>query len=781
MTEQSHYADQPEIESRNHITDSPKEPLPLASLAVHNTLHEAEKLTEHTPDTFLHALREHFQATPASSWATGPKAPFIPPRDQLLRIHDSLDSYETSKVVTRTDVNRLGISIWRLQATIPNAPRFTFSFLRDLYLEYREDAKAFKRWGMREPGALALYHSPAIIQEIEQRYAQHPAIHRNTIISAFVNNRLHPAEVLDSIIARVRTFQEDTEPRLREEYGYKGEWSPWFVRDLVTVQDGEAKARKIFSIMQQLETRYPHIPLHQFESLAKRAVNYRGQRGKVAQESVGELLADVPQFDYTADNLTAAAEQLGRLRQAHHEGIYLRPGGSTRYEGIWLAHVAKANWHDAFESIDIEKESRRLQLAVNLFNQSAASQEKYPPLDLDPQNLCHMLVVFANDVAAFRQKGVWNPAKAAIAHDPSMFDYYKEKFAISDGALKELFAHSASRHGGVEKSLIQFVELKKRYGSFINTDLMCEWACKPNALTQIPKIIGSMNKTMELYPWANKSDILRAGKHAEESDDLLGQWDARIKELARLYPKHKDLPMHRRKKLTKDIEGDVAANVSEYFARVTELEKIYDRSPYVHHFYALRWAENKERYLQLAEDHNIRVQKIIGILQKEGHIDIGDDIVSNLAFYYKTLTPEQRVSKFLANRQALDSLRQVHRLGDYIEQWMVDLVSARNTSLKYLRVQLKTLAEMNKAGNFRASSFKDFDLTYPKNPANDALKLTDDILSYLAPLDQQAIMLVFGFAQDISKTQLEEELDVPDLDKYVMEDVVPHLAMRLKK
>lgn len=776
MIKPSHGTESFGEEPKQQETCPPKDPSLLADVAIQQGLPRSAETLDYTPYVFLQSLRAHIQADPAASRAFGRSSSLIPARDQLLHIHESLHSPQEPKVITRTDVRRLSFNVWRLYPLIGDTPQPTYSFLRELYLLYKEDAQAFKKRGVPDPGILAMYHSPDIINEIDQQYGSHEFIDKAAILNAFKLNRVNPKQMLDDLITKMKDFKDVAEPALRSEYGYAGDWGAWFVRELIVNQQGEKSARKIFSIMQQIQQRYPDTPLEQLERLATRAIGYRGQRQKLAQAAITELLADTPQFTYSSPNLAIAKEQLMLIRKAQIEGMLKKPGKNYTYqEGMGLARTARANWHETFEAIDIEKECGYLHSMATQYNGLATTQEAHSKINLDPQNLCHMLVVFAEDVTEFRLKGMSDPARAARFYASSAFDHFREKFNIPENALRYLFSHSASRGSGLEKSVLRLVELEKQYGSSLSQSVLYKWACRTDALARIPEIMGFLEKAKTLYPWATKADILRAGKQ-EKFKDVLAQWDANIKEIDRLYPKNKDLPKYRRKMLA-SMEGDVSTNVRDYFSRVAKIKKTYSKSPFVSRYYMLTWAESKEKYLQMAKNHEIRVKEITSLLNDEGLDHMDHKVLGNLAFSHTSLTADERVEKFLANREALEIFRQDHHLGEHMEQWMVDSVSTKNTSLKYLRIQLKTLAYLKKSGAFDKSNFKALEPPDPEHTQkDDTYELAESALSRLAPLDQQAVMLIFGFAHDIDKASLEEELDVPDLEKYVMEEVVPHLA-----
>jgi hypothetical protein len=110
------------------------------------------------------------------------------------------------------------------------------------------------------------------------------------------------------------------------------------------------------------------------------------------------------------------------------------------------------------------------------------------------------------------------------------------------------------------------------------------------------------------------------------------------------------------------------------------------------------------------------------------------------------------ITEFTAAQNVLEAFREdeSHGLTRYMEQWMIDHIATVQSSESYMQHKLVILAQ---------------------------LKKNKEHLGHLLPqlnlLDRKATMTIFGFVQDITKAQLEQELDVPNLDDYVLKEILP--------
>lgn len=642
---------------------------------------------EHTPETFLEAMRTYVKMQARNKFTSIPTA-HNPVCNQLLRIHQAVEQHKKTNYITATDIGRLGYNAHCFQEKINNPPSFTFSFLEKLYRTYTQDTELFHANGYVSAGLVALQHSPEIIKEVAQRCTDHPFI-KSDISHVFRFHTRDPLGTLDKFIARGKELINDIEPKLREEYGFEGAWKPWIVRQIIKYSDHEDKAREFFSLMKQLHEKYPQAPIKKLEEWTT-AYTLPIRNSKVISPKIDELLAHLPpSIAYSEQALVSAAEELHRLRGARRdgtlrkEGKLIKPSPYLTPESLQLAYDAEHNWHEVFNNINLLQEASALWTDVTLYNLRVAAQDPSLTIRTDSENLYYILISFARDVAVLRKQGRKDPAVYATKNGPNI-------------------------HGN-------YIDFEKQ-----------------------AKI---------LHPWLTPAIARLAFAHPH-TKDVLASWDAKFKELTSLYPDHPDLPAYRCKLLA-TYEGDAREIAQTYLARVDEIVRNYEGEPFVKRVYALHWAQHKSGYQDEAKKHIVRVQEIDTLLRQKGSLYNDPVILGCLAFLHAQ--PDD-ITEFTAAQNVLEAFREdeSHGLTRYMEQWMIDHIATVQSSESCMQHKLVILAQLKRNKEHLGH-----------------------LLPHLTLLDRKATMTIFGFVQDITKAQLEQELDVPNLDDYVLKEILP--------
>lgn len=759
-----------------------------------------EAMTERTPALFLRDLRIYL-CRPENVVAKRRKPPdeYQPALDDLLAIREAHND-RTEQEISAAVAGRFltNIIVFR-QATGLGAedhPELTPSFLNKLYGMYVDDVAAFRQHAIQKPDLMALFHPGHIVSILEAQIADHPFLVKADIFFAFAAKRGNPQSVLDGLNAEVRHFKEEAEPRLRQEYGFEGDWTLSFIRNLCRHRAGaEVRARKVLDAMRDLRTKYPKARLSSIESWAKGTVVERAKKA----DGLQELLSDLPDITCEEEEVARGEEKLERIREARLSGVLDRKAGlvNARWssDATKVVRLAEANWHDAFDAIDIEKEAPRIWAAAKGYNDILSEEDARLVMSMESGHLYHMLVAFALDVTALQQEGpAWAASRVAHYHAPGVYTRYKEQYAddplITPTVLTKIIVDAPRIIDRQIERWFATMHALKQFEGQVTPGNLRRFAHIPDAFPLVEACVTFGSEARQEHHWVARHDTeYFFVTRKEEPEKKFAAWVKKVEQIRELYPKRKDLSLHRRKQLAKQ-EGSAQDVVEAYDARTKEILDLYKREPRIRRSYARWWASNApDSYLDIAKGHLASCDKVEETL-KELVIELEyPAIFGRIAF--KSSDPKRSAEAYVERRSWLEAaVQDSHNV--HIEQWMIDHAAAlTDTQTDYLVAlvnffaRLKAQGELNvyldenvsNVSRSRRSRTKHETIATPislDEPAQNR-ELIEEYLSWLSVLDRQAVAVVFGFDDDADKSELEKDLEVDDLDKYVFEEVVPHL------
>ncbi len=774
------------------------EPISAAMLDANAAL---ETMTTRTPAMFLSDLRIHL-CTSGESVAkrSAPPEEYRPALDDLLAMREA-HNQRTGQDISAAAVGRFltNVICFRQKSSLgpENQPELTTSFLDQLYGNYADDVATFSQYRLQKPDLLAFFHPSRTIAVVDKQLADHPFLTKADIAFAFLTKRSDPQGVLDGLVSAVHHFKDETEPRLRQEYGFEGDWTLAFVRKLCRRASGaEGQARTMFDTMRELRAKYPKARLESIESWAKGMVIEKGRKA----QGLRELLSDPPSMTCEEEEVALGAEKLGRIRKARLADILDRkasmPNVRWSPEATRLTHMAEANWHDAFNAIDVEKEAPRMWAAAKGYNETLSDEEAHLTMSLDISDLYHMLVAFAIDVAALQEEGQTAAAsRIAHYHAPGIYKQYEEKYKddplITPTVLAEIIAKTPRI---IDKQIRRWFDTMRDLECFkeeVTPGNLRRFAHMPDAVTIVQTCVDFGKEARQTYTWVTRSDVEYFFVTNEESQEKFETWAQKVGKIKEHYPKRRDLSLYRRKQLAK-WEGDAQKVVEVYDGRVKELMDLYEREPRIRKPYARWWAANSpESYLDIAKEHLVRCDTVDELLKERG-VELEDrELAARITF--KSSDLKNSVEDYLERRSWLETTTRDNDIPYQIEQWMIDYVATLSDKISYyLLGMVNFLAKLHAQGKLQYvkehGSVGSHTMQGTTKPELSILsthfhkdeqnrELIEEYFSWLSVLDQLAVAAVFGFDDDSDKSELEKDLGVEDLNRYVFEEVVPHILM----
>jgi hypothetical protein len=778
----------------------------LISAAMLDANATLETMTTRTPAMFLSDLRIHL-CTSGESVAkrSAPPEEYRPALNDLLAVREA-HNQRTGQDISAVAVGRFltNVICFRQKSSLrpENQPELTTSFLDQLYGNYADDVAAFSQYPLQKPDLLAFFHPGRTIAVLDKQFADHPFLTKADIVFAFLTKRSDPQGVLDGLVSAVHHFKAETEPRLRQEYGFEGDWTLAFVRKLCRRASGaEGQARTVFDTMRELRAKYPKARPESIESWARGTVIEKSRKS----QRLHELLSDLPGMTCEEEEVALGAEKLGRIRKARLADILDRkasmPNVRWSPEATRLTHMAEANWHDAFDAIDVEKEAPRIWAAAKGYNETLSDEEAHLTMSLDISDLYHMLVAFAIDVAALQEEGQTAAAsRIAHFHDPGIYGRYKEMYKddplITPTVLAEIIAKTPRI---IDKQIERWFKTMRDLECFkeeVTPGNLRRFAHMPDAVTIVQTCVDFGKEARQAYTWATRSDVeyfFVTGKEGPQGK--FETWAQKVGKIKEHYPKRRDLSLHRRKQLAK-WEGDAQKVVELYDGRVKELMDLYKREPRIRKPYAQWWAANSpESYLDIAKEHLVHCDTVDELLKEHG-VELEDrELAARISF--KSSDLKNSVEEYLERRSWLETTTRDNDIPYQIEQWMIDYVATLSDNISYYLLNIVNffaqlhawgkLQYVNATGSVGSHTTQGKSnpqlsiLSTHFNESGQNRELIEEYFSWLSRLDQLALAVVFGFDDDSDKSELEKDLEVEDLNRYVFEEVVPHLLMLSRK
>lgn len=668
----------------------------------------------------------------------------------------------------------------------------THKFLAGMYTTYVNDVKLFQNYGVSKPEDVALYHSPQILASLEAQYEDHAFIGRGDINKAFIRNRRDPPAALDALTSTVIRFKEVIEPMLREEYGYLGDWSLQFVKNICEASDPESVARKVFTTMQAIQAEYPRANL---KTVARWAEDSAIEAGKKTAK-ITELLREVPNVTVNEETLSQSEACLTLIRESLLSGrISPQINGGNMVAVQQLLRIIDTNWHTAFDTIDVSREVRRLCFAVRRHNETLDPQEV--AIDTAPENLYNMLVVFASQVAVLQEEGpVWAASDVARYHAPGIYNAYQDKYkdeaSLSSGTIAEIISHfpmSIDRH--IAERIDRISDLRAEFGSALSAHCLRQFSQYPDGADRTRAYLDFAPKAKAARSWIADADVARCFYSSSTPEIDFERWATTVEEIRSRFPRDRRFSIALCKRMTR-YKMDADDTINGYLDRLKEIRTTYKGNPFIPEEFAAHWAAGSPKaYLDIAKAHLRRIDRVNELL------DAADEEVDYVAARYLAFSdnsPEKRVAKYLELKHALEV---EYSEDDYVEQWMINQVAAHSNRFVNAEYKLRWLRYMKRVGIFDISLDKSTDYipsyhevladkAWHSLPENVVIYLesyaerqaqVEAFLSGLNPLDRQAVEVVFGFAPG-DRAALEEELNIEDLEAYVVNEVVPHIQAR---
>lgn len=387
-------------------------------------------------------------------------------------------------------------------------------FLSDLYKSYAEDVGFFAvNIDKRAATSLALHHKPSALFEIQNIYEGHPVITNRDIKMAFTKHTLNPWEYLQNLECKVNNFRGEIEPRLREEYGQPGQWSPNILKKICLYADPEAVARKTLVLNNEISNRYPNADHLTIENLVKKAVIVSGgEWAKLLQQ----ILEVTPSLNPSPEDLIKAKIEFNHLRQIRIQKPVFGPLATSHIQVQKLLNTINSNWRDSFEGLDIINNVRFLRTTVTFHNNRLSAKDADLAIDTSQSNLYSLFCVFADDVAQLKQEAQPQAAeKIARYHEPGVYTMYKEKYKNelslpTPASIESIIVSHPNRIDiNIKKFIGRYNDLKKTYGSSISGP----------AARRIARLTNSMERAEEYF-----DDIKTLKRlfeiNGEEIDDL---------------------------------------------------------------------------------------------------------------------------------------------------------------------------------------------------------------------------------------------------------------------
>ncbi len=306
-------------------------------------------------------------------------------------------------------------TLTRFEDTV-SEPRLSIAELQQATTIFLRDTQTLKSLGVRQPGKLALYHGPEIIDEVQA--VSQGLFARSYIVYVTERSVKDPVQAMAAVVEKVANFRSELEPRLREDYQFDGQWSDRFISQAaLRYADLNGYLRQWLDNRNILIKAYPDVKA---EAIDKFLCN--GESAALLKEIVAAVESEPLAYHLTEIQQVQGFRDLDRVRQARK-----RPDMPNNHRLSWRSHEfvrqLRANTHlQEGTELDITKTANYIMRSVRHYNETIAQECGEEEIGTDVASLLAIFNAYAKDIKSFGTR-VDNELAQQVAKTVSIQEY----------------------------------------------------------------------------------------------------------------------------------------------------------------------------------------------------------------------------------------------------------------------------------------------------------------------------------------------------------------------